>query len=151
LGCIFLRKGSTIIIDINDSSKIDTPHRILPRNNSTKDAFRKWLSERSTFDYTIQEIIDCLDRVSDYILKTGISHVELWEITQSNTFEILLENKRLEIAMQRLLFKKGRFKNIIVASQLYLEFLRANESTSCKSTSIELSKTKAPSLTLIYV
>ncbi|MCL2722606.1 MAG: hypothetical protein FWD47_14850 [Treponema sp.] len=91
-----------------------------------QESFRFWFLKKIPSENNYKIIVDCLARVSDYIYKTGISTIPLWNIKESDLFESILDNNRLNINMQRL-GRKKRFKEIFRASQLYLDFLKFTE------------------------
>ncbi len=89
---------------------------------SMREVFNKWLVDGNTKKYSVEIILSCIDKISDYVIRKKISSASIWEYMQFDAFK-LLYNKLLEAKLLRVT-DKSTYKVFIVAGQLYLKFLK---------------------------
>jgi hypothetical protein len=89
---------------------------------SMRKLFLNWLVDDNAKKYSVEVILSCLDKVSDYSIQKKISAVGIWEYMQFNAFKQMY-NKLLEAKMLRIT-ERSTYKVFIVAGQLYLKFLK---------------------------
>lgn len=89
---------------------------------SMRELFLNWLFDGNSKKYSVEVILSCLDKISDYSIQKKINVVGSWEYMQFNAFQQvynkLLKGKLLRVA------DRSTYKVFIVAGQLYLKFLR---------------------------
>jgi len=89
---------------------------------SMRELFFYWLADGNAKKYSVEVILSCLDKISDYSMQKKISAVGIWEYMKFNAFKPLY-NKLLETKMLRVT-DRSTYKVFIVAGQLYLKFLK---------------------------
>ena len=85
-------------------------------------SFLEWLVNGKAKKYSVEVILSCLDKISDYSIKKKISIISFWEYKQINAFRAVY-NKVLEAKLLRVTDNRT-YKVFIVAGQLYLKFLK---------------------------
>lgn len=103
-----------------------------------REFFSNWLVDGNAKKYSVEAIISCLDKISDYSIQKKISVISIWEYTQFNAFK-LIYNKLLTAKLLRVT-DGSTYKVFIVAGQLYLKFLKEKpwiQKVSLNSDSIE--------------
>lgn len=106
-------------LKIVDSSNV---MKNLLESISMKKLFFNWLADGNAKKYSVEEIIYCLDKISDYSMQKKISSVGIWEYIKFNAFKSLYNNL-METKMLRVT-DRSTYKVFIVAGRLYLKFLK---------------------------
>jgi hypothetical protein len=103
---------------VNNSNAVQTSSASV----SMRENFLNWLADGNAKKYSVEVILTCLDKVSDYSIQKKISVVGIWEYMQFNAFKQMY-NKLLEAKMLRVT-DRSTYKVFIVVGQLYLKFLK---------------------------
>ncbi|GEM_PF-612889 len=89
---------------------------------AVRNDFIEWLSKSTSLKNSPEEIVKCIDEISDYAIDKKISLNKLWSITEPSVFETtyrtLLKTKDLQIT------KINSYKLFFVAGQLYHTYLK---------------------------
>lgn len=88
---------------------------------SLSDNFACWLSNGNTKKISSQAAVDCLDKVSEYLIAKKIS-CSIWEISKPNLYKTVYQ-KVLNAKLFRVM-ERNTYKTFIVVGQLYLKFLK---------------------------
>lgn len=113
--------GMTILNSSNTEKSIADKDTLLA-SVSMKESFFNWLVEGNAKKYTVEVIISCIDKISEYAIKNKISSVSFWDHVQNSSFKDVY-NKILEAKLLRITDNRT-YKVFIVAGQLYLKFLK---------------------------
>ena len=89
---------------------------------SMRETFFNWLVDGNARKYSVEVILSCLDKISDYSIQKKISAFGIWEYMQFNAFKPVYKNL-LEAKLLRVT-DKSTYRVFAVAGQLYLKFLK---------------------------
>lgn len=83
--------------------------------------FQKWLVESNIKRISPQMAIDCLDRISEYVISKKIA-CSIWEISKPSVYKPV-QQKVMDAKLLRIMERKT-YKTFIYVGQLYMKFLR---------------------------
>ena len=86
-----------------------------------KEAFIEWLSKGNTKKYPTSTFVDCIDKISDYVISRKIS-CSIWEIHKLSAYKPVFQ-KVMDAKLLRVL-ERNTYKTFAVVGQLYLQFLK---------------------------
>ncbi len=86
-----------------------------------RDEFQKWLVDGNAKKISPQVAIDCLDRISEYVISRKIA-CSIWEISKPSVYKPIYQ-KVMEAKLLRIMERKT-YKTFTLVGQLYLKFLR---------------------------
>lgn len=89
---------------------------------SMRESFINWLVDGNAKKYSVEVILSCIDKISDYANKNKICIMSFWQYMKNSSFKEVY-NKVLEAKLLRVTDNRT-YKVFIVAGQLYLKFLK---------------------------
>ncbi len=89
---------------------------------SMRESFFEWLVDGNAKKYSVEVIISCIDKISDYAIKNKVCIMSFWQYMKNSSFKEVY-NKVLEAKLLRVTDNRT-YKVFIVAGQLYLKFLK---------------------------
>jgi hypothetical protein len=111
---------------LNDLKKAETPtdtstSLMNKASIDMRNEFQKWLVDGNAKKISPQVAIDCLDRISEYIIRKKIA-CSIWEISNINVYKPVYQ-KILNAKLLRIIERKA-YKTFTLVGQLYMSFLR---------------------------
>ena len=111
---------------LNDLKKAETPtdtstSLMNEASIDMRNEFQKWLVDGNAKKISPQVAIDCLDRISEYIISKKIA-CSIWEISNINVYKPVYQ-KILNAKLLRIIERKT-YKTFTLVGQLYMSFLR---------------------------
>ncbi len=86
-----------------------------------RDEFQKWLENGNAKKFSPQVAIECLDRISEYVISKKIS-CSIWEISKSSVYKPVYQ-KVMDAKLLRIM-QRDIYKVFTVVGQLYAKFLK---------------------------
>lgn len=114
-------EGMTILKSSNTDKSITDNDTFLPYV-SMRESFFNWLVDGNAKKYSVEVILSCIDKISDYAIKNKISIISFWEYIHAVAFKDVY-NKVLEAKLLRITDNRT-YKVFILAGQLYIKFLK---------------------------
>lgn len=112
----------TVLGDINIAdTPTDASIPLMHASMDMKDEFQKWLVDGNAKKVSPQVAIECLDRISKYVISEKIA-CSIWEISKSSVFKAVYQ-KVMDAKLLRIMERKT-YKTFILVGQLYLKFLK---------------------------
>lgn len=113
---------STIKDVLNNVEKpADMQTSLVYSSMNMRDEFQKWLENGNAKKFSPQVAIECLDRISEYIISKKIS-CSIWKISKPNVYkpvyQKVMDAKLLRITQREI------YKVFTVVGQLYAKFLK---------------------------
>jgi len=103
---------------------------------SLRDTFLVWLSKKQLQYYTPEVLANCIDSISQYVLRKKICVVGLWNFSQHSEFQGVY-NRLLNDWLLRIT-DRNAYKVFLTAGQLYSEFLKDKSYENVRVLSDEL-------------
>lgn len=101
----------------------DTSFSLMHDSMNMRIEFQKWLVAGNSAKISPQVAIECLDRISEYVISKKIS-CSIWEIYKPNVFKSVYQ-KVMGAKLLRIMERKT-YKMFTLVGQLYMKFLREN-------------------------
>jgi len=86
-----------------------------------RDEFQKWLENGNAKKFSPQVAIECLDKISEYVISKKISY-SIWEISKSSVYKPVYQ-KVMDAKLLRIM-QRDIYKVFTVVGQLYEKFLK---------------------------
>jgi len=94
-------------------------------NNLQRNAFHEWLREDITNDGDVTNIVNCIDKVSEYAIIENITSENFWSIINPITFKDVHLNIIFDVVFK--LTNRRLYETYNLAGPLYLRFLEGKE------------------------
>lgn len=112
----------TIADILNNVEKpADTQASLVYSSMDMRDKFQKWLENGSAKKFSSQVAIECLDRISEYVISRKIS-CSIWEISKPSIYKPVYQ-KVMDAKLLRIM-QRDTYQVFTVVGQLYAKFLK---------------------------
>lgn len=119
---------------LNNAEKaVDMQASLVHSSVNMRDEFQKWLENGNTKKFSSQVAIECLDKISEYVVSKKIS-CSIWEISKPSLYKPVYQkvmNTKLLRIMQR-----DTYKVFTVVGHLYAKFLKEKPWEKLTETSV---------------
>ena len=99
----------------------DTSTSLMYVSIDMRDEFQKWLVDGNTKKISPQVAIECLDRISEYVISKKIA-CSIWEIAKPSIYKPVYQ-KVMDAKLLRIMERKT-YKTFTLVGKLYLKFLK---------------------------
>lgn len=113
---------ATITDILNNTEKYtDTQASLVYSSMDIRDEFQKWLENGNAKKFSPQVAIECLDKISEYVISKKNSY-SIWEISKSSVYKPVYQ-KVMDAKLLRIM-QRDIYKVFTVVGQLYAKFLK---------------------------
>lgn len=103
----------------------DASASLMNTSMNLKVEFQEWLGKGNIKRLSPQMAIDCLDRISEYLINRKIA-CSIWEISKPSEYKPV-QQKAMSTKLLRIMERKA-YKTFTYVGQLYMKFLRERQS-----------------------
>jgi hypothetical protein len=115
-------QGMSVLGNLNiTKTPTDTSTSLMYVSIDMRDEFQKWLVDGNTKKISPQVAIECLDRISEYVISKKIA-CSIWEIAKPSIYKPVYQ-KVMDAKLLRIMERKT-YKTFTLVGKLYLKFLK---------------------------